>query len=320
MGAEELVNKMQTNQRINKSTVTNMLYAIWRKRFIYCLLLPATVLVIIFSYLPLGGLKMAFQDYNVFNPSASTFIGLENFKEIFRMKDGTAAIVTTLKISLLSTGICFPLTIIFALMLNEIRNTYFKKVIQTVSYLPHFLSWISIIGIVATLYSSEGIINDILAKIIGSSYERKNLMAVQGFFIPDVIILSTWKSIGWNSIVFLAAITGIDQSLYEAARVDGAGKFRQAWHITLPGIMPTIVIMFLWRVAALFGDDFELIYGLQNPFVNVETIGTVIYKNGIAGGNYQVSTAFGLMQGLVNVTFLIIANTFSKKITEVGIF
>lgn len=305
---------------VNENSVTNMLYAIWKKRFIYCLLMPATVLVIIFSYLPLAGLKMAFQDYNVFNPAASTFVGLKNFKEIFHMKDGISAIFTTLKISLLSTGICFPLTIIFALLLNEIKNTYFKRVIQTVSYLPHFLSWISIIGIVSTLYSSEGIINEMLANIIGETYEKKNLLALQGFFIPDVIILSTWKTIGWNSIVFLAAITGIDQSLYEAATLDGAGKFKQVWHVTIPGIMPTIVIMFLWRVAALFGDDFELIYGLQNPFVNVETIGTVIYKNGIAGGNYQVSTAFGLMQGLVNVTFLLIANTFSKKITEVGIF
>lgn len=314
------MNKIETHHRANQSKTKKLLLEIWKHRFIYCLILPATVLVFIFSYMPMTGLKMAFQNYNVYNPSASTWAGLQNFKEIFKMKDGVSSIFTTLKISLLSTGICFPLTIVFALMLNEIRNTYFKKVIQTVSYLPHFLSWISIIGIVATLYSTEGIINDMLAKILGSSYERTNLMAVQGFFIPDVIILSTWKTIGWNSIVFLAAITGIDQSLYEAAKLDGAGKFRQVWHITIPGILPTIVIMFLWRVAALFGDDFELIFGLQNAFVNVETIGTVIYKNGIAGGNYQVSTAFGLMQGLVNVTFLLIANTFSKKITEVGIF
>lgn len=314
------MNKTETNHTKIKTQAKRMLAEIWKHRFIYGLLLPATVLVFIFSYMPLGGLKMAFQNYNIYKPEASTWAGLENFKQIFKMKDGISSIFTTLKISLLSMGICFPLTIIFALLLNEIRNTYFKKVIQTVSYLPHFLSWISVIGIVSTLYSSDGIINDMLAKILGSAYERKNLLAIKGFFIPDVIILSTWKSIGWNSIVFLAAITGIDQALYEAARLDGAGKFRQIWHVTIPGILPTVVIMFLWRVAALFGDDFELIFGLQNAFVNVETIGTVIYKNGIAGGNYQVSTAFGLMQGLINVTFLLIANTLSKKVTEVGIF
>ena len=314
------MNEVKTYQKTDKGEVKKLLSIIWRKRFIYCLLLPATVLVIIFSYLPIGGLKMAFQEYNIYNPSASTWTGLENFKEILKMKDGISSIFTTLKISLLSMGICFPLTIVFALMLNEIRNAYFKKVIQTVSYLPHFLSWISVIGIVATLYSSNGIINDVLAAIIGSSYERKNLMALREFFIPDVIILSTWKTLGWNSIVFLAALTGIDQSLYEAAELDGAGKFKQVWHISIPGILPTIVIMFLWRVAALFGDDFELIFGLQNPFVNIETIGTVIYKNGIAGGNYQVSTAFGLMQGLVNITFLLIVNMLSKKVTEVGLF
>ena len=132
------MNEVKTYQKTDKGEVKKLLSIIWRKRFIYCLLLPATVLVIIFSYLPIGGLKMAFQEYNIYNPSASTWTGLENFKEILKMKDGISSIFTTLKISLLSMGICFPLTIVFALMLNEIRNAYFKKVIQTVSYLPHF--------------------------------------------------------------------------------------------------------------------------------------------------------------------------------------
>lgn len=291
-----------------------------KNKYIYIMLIPGIILTFIFSYMPMSGLKMAFQDYNIYDPSASTFSGLDNFKAIFELPDAMSAIGNTMLISLLSLVVCFPITIIFALMLNEIKNVYFKKVIQTVSYLPHFLSWISVIGIVATLYSQNGIINDLLSAVFGSGYKRTNLLAIQGFFIPDVIILTTWKTLGWNSIVFLAAVTGIDQSLYEAAMLDGAGKLKQIIHITIPGILPTIMIMLLWRIASLFGDNFELIYGLQNAFVNVEVIGTIIYKNGIAGGDYGIATAFGLMQGLVNFILLVAANWISKKGTDVGIF
>ena len=299
---------------------SNLFKQIKRYKFIYLLLLPATALVIIFNYLPMTGIKMAFQDYNIYDPAASEWIGLTNFKDIFTIQECIDGIVNTVKIGLLSIVICYPLTIAFALLINEIKNTYFKKVIQTVSYLPHFLSWISVIGIITTLYSQQGLINDFLVWITGGEFERTSLLALQKFFVPDVIILTLWKTIGWNSVIFLAAITGIDQGLYEAAMIDGASRFKRVWHITIPGIIPTIMIMLLWRIAALFGDNFELIYGLQNPFVNVEVIGTVIYKNGIAGGNYQMTTAFGLMQGLVNLAFLLGANAISKKATEVGIF
>ncbi len=291
-----------------------------RYKFIYLLLLPATFFVILFSYVPMTGIKMAFQDYNIYDPAASTWIGLENFKEIFRIKECINGIKNTFIIGILSLVICYPLTIIFALLLNEIRNSIFKKVVQTISYLPHFLSWISVIGIVTSIYSQYGLVNDVMVALTGGAHERVSFLALQDFFIPNVIILTLWKTIGWNSVIFLAAMTGIDQSLYEAAEIDGASKFSRVLHITIPGIMPTIMIMLLWRIAALFTDNFELIYGLQNSFVNVEVIGTIIYKNGIAGGNYQMTTAFGLMQGLVNFVFLIGANYLSKKGTDVGIF
>lgn len=310
------------NAQIQKKGLLNrtLIKQIMRYRFLYLLLLPSTVLVIIFSYLPMGGLRMAFQDYNIYSPELSTWIGFKNFKDIFTIKEFVDGIKNTVVISCLSLVICFPITIVFALLINEIKNTYFKKVVQTVSYLPHFLSWISVIGIVTSLYSEYGIINDLLVTLTGGAWERILFLAKQEFFIPDVIILETWKTIGWNSVVFLAAITGIDQGLYEAATIDGASKFKQVLHITLPSILPTIMIMLLWKVAVLFNDNFELVYGLQNAFVNVETIGTVIYKNGIAGGNYQLSTAFGLMQGLVNFAFLLAVNWLSKKTTDVGIF
>lgn len=298
----------------------NTLKTLNRQKLLFVLIAPAIILTIIFSYVPMVGIKMAFQDYNIYMPEASEWIGFKNFIDIFTIKEFTDGIKNTVIISLLNLLICFPAGIVFALLLNEIKNTVYKKVIQTVSYLPHFLSWISVIGIVTSLFSEYGIINDLLVTLTGGAHERTMYLAEQWFFIPNVIILSLWKGVGWGSIVFLAAITGIDQSLYEAAKVDGASRLRQVWSITIPGILPTIMIMLLWQLARLFGDNFELIYGLQNPFVNVEVIGTIVYKNGIAGGNYQMTTAFGLMQGIVNFAFLMVANYISKKGTDVGIF
>ena len=263
---------------------------------------------------------MAFQDYNIYNPAASVWCGFYNFKRIIEMPECLSAVANTMKINVLSLFICFPVTIIFALLVNELNNIYFKKTIQTLSYLPHFLSWISVIGLVTTLYSKGGMISNLLIALGGEKFEGVNLLAKGSFFIPNVTILTIWKTLGWNSIIFLAAITGVDQSLFEAATIDGASRFKQVVNIIIPSIMPTIMIMLLWRIAALFGDNFELIYGLQNPYVNVEVIGTYIYKNGIAGGDYQTTTAFGLMQGVINFVFLIIANTISKKTTDVGIF
>ncbi len=309
--------KTQTKSKFTESALWKQ---IMRYRFLYLLLLPSVVLVIIFQYGPMWGIKMAFQDYRPLNPSASEWVGLKHFINIFKMPETMTAIKNTMTISLLNLMISYPLSIIFALLLNELRNAAFKKVVQTVSYLPHFLSWISVIGIITSLYAEHGMINDLLVNITGGAWERESLLAKQGFFIPDVLILMVWKGLGWNSIVFLAAITGIDQGLYEAAMIDGASKFRRVLHITIPGILPTIMIMLLWKIAALFADNFELIYGLQNAYVDVEVIGTYVFKKGIQGGKYDIATAFGLMRGVINFTFLLVANWISKKTTDVGMF
>ena len=290
-----------------------------KNKFIYLLLAPAVILSLIFWYAPMGGLKMAFQDYNIYQPSMSEWVGLKNFKYILQNKETIMAIANTFTISLLNLAICFPAPIIFALMLNEVDNKYFKKVTQTLSYLPHFLSWISVIGIVSTLYAKTGIVNDIIVMLFGED-KRSLIMANQNFFVPNVIILNLWKGIGWSSIVYLAAISGVDSSLYEAARIDGAGRFRQTWSITIPTILPTVIIMLIWKCGTLFNDNFELIYGLQNPYIDFDVVQTVVYKRGIAGGDYQVSTAFGLFQGLVNIVILIIVNQIAKKATETSVF
>lgn len=302
-----------------KEKFNKALKRLYADKFLYLLLLPSVVLTIMFSYVPMWGVKMAFQDYNIFNPSASEWVGMANFIELFQTDGITKAIWNTLYMSLVSIAIGFPPSIVFALLLNEIRNPLFKRVTQTISYLPHFLSIISVIGIATALYSKYGPVNTIISAITGT--ESTTLwMAEQGFVVPNVLIIGIWCSLGWGSIVYLAAITGIDPTLYEAATVDGAGRFRQVIHITLPTILPTIVIMLLWRVGSMLSDNFELMYGLQNPYIDYEVISTLVYKEGIQAGNYSMSTALGLFQGVVNITTLVVINFFAKKLTGTGLF
>lgn len=311
--------KIATGNSGFKTKINRLLIEIKKNTFIYILLAPAVILSLVFLYAPMGGLKMAFQDYNIYQPDKSTWVWFKNFKYILQNKETIMAIANTFYVSILNLVICFPAPIIFALLLNEIDNKHFKKVTQTLSYLPHFLSWISVIGIITTLYSKAGIVNDIIALFFGED-KRSLILANQNFFVPNVLILNLWKGIGWGSIVYLAAISGVDSSLYEAARIDGAGRFRQTWSVTIPSILPTVIIMLIWRCGTLFNDNFELIYGLQNAYIDFEVVQTIVYKRGIAGGDYQVSTAFGLFQGLVNIIILIIVNQIAKKVSETSVF
>ncbi len=290
---------------------------LYKYRFLYFLLLPAIVLTLIFHYLPYWGLRIAFQNYNIFKPETSTWCGFDNFIKVFQTEGLIKSIGNTLYISLLSLIICFPANIIFALLLNEITNSTFKKIIQTTSYLPHFLSWISVIGIVTSLYASTGIINDI-REFFG--LPRIMLMAEQGLFVPNIIILTLWKGVGWGSIIYLAAIAGVPGDLYEAAELDGANRLQQAIHITLPSIMPTVVIMLIWRLGSLFGDNFELVYGLKNAYIDFDVISTIIFERGIQGGEYALTTAFGLANSVVALILILLSNAFAKKVTDVGIF
>jgi len=315
----KLNKKIATGNSSFKTKINRLLIEIKKNTFIYILLAPAVILSLVFLYAPMGGLKMAFQDYNIYQPDKSTWVWFKNFKYILQNKETIMAIANTFYVSILNLVICFPAPIIFALLLNEIDNKHFKKVTQTLSYLPHFLSWISVIGIITTLYSKAGIVNDIIALFFGED-KRSLILANQNFFVPNVLILNLWKGIGWGSIVYLAAISGVDSSLYEAARIDGAGRFRQTWSVTIPSILPTVIIMLIWRCGTLFNDNFELIYGLQNAYIDFEVVQTIVYKRGIAGGDYQVSTAFGLFQGLVNIIILIIVNQIAKKVSETSVF
>lgn len=286
---------------------------------LYIFLIPAIVLVFIFSYCPLPGLLMSFMDYDMFKGFHSDWVGFDNIIKIFTMPELSKAILNTLWLSFLGIVIGFPLPIIFALMLNELNDGKFKRFTQTVSYLPHFLSTIAVIGIVVSLFSEYGIVNDIRVWLFGEDTTRELFLTKQGMFVPNIMFWSNWKGLGWSSIIYLAAISGIDASLYEAAIVDGAGKFRQCWYITLPSISTTVIMLLILRIGSLFNSDFDLIYGLQNIYIDYEVISTVIYKRGITGGDYSISTAFGFVQGTVSLVLVLATNYISKRVDDVSL-
>lgn len=288
--------------------------------FLYILLLPAMILTFVFAYLPMPGVIISFMEYDIFKGFSSPWIGWANFKELFSLPLFTKATFNTVYLSVLNMVIIFPAPIIFALLLNEIKCSPFKRIVQTVSYLPHFLSWIAVIGMAHSVYSTYGIINDLRVALLGEGADRIRFLADQEFLVPNIIILSLWKGIGWSSIIYLAAISGIDSQLYEAAQVDGANRFQQCIHITIPSILPTAVMLFLLQIGNIFKDNFDLIYGLQNAYIDFETISTIVYKQGIQSGNYSMSTAIGLFQGGIGFVLVVIANWLSKKVNDVALW
>lgn len=299
---------------------------IWAKikryKFLYILLLPALVYTILFAYIPMAGLVMAFQEYDIIGGiTASPFVGFDNFIKVFSTPKMLHAIKNTLIYSSVSLFLGTPFPIILALLLNEINAKYFKKVTQTISYLPHFLSWISVVGMFYTFFATYGTYNDILASIIGG-YERTNILMDSKYFLPVIFWSGIWKSIGWNSIIYLAAIAGVDQSMYEAAKVDGCGKFKQVFYITLPSIMPTIIILFIMATGSLVTSNFEQVYGFQNLYTqeDTEVINTLIYRMGIQNGQYSLSTAFGFAQSLVSFMIVFTSNMIVKKLSGTGIW
>ena len=288
---------------------------------LYIMIAPAAILIFYFAYVPMPGLIMSFMEYDLFDGFlGSAWVGFKHFKELFTLPLFTKSISNTILLSFLNMIIVTPAPVIFALLLNEIKCGPFKRVVQSISYLPHFISWIAVIGMASAVFSTYGIINDLRVAILGENAERIRFLAKQNFLIPNVLLLSLWKSVGWSSIIYLAAISGIDSQLYEAAEVDGANKFKQCIHVTIPSILPTFVMLFVLHIGNVFRDNFDLIYGLQNAYVDFETISTLVFKQGIQAGNYSMSTAIGLFQGGVGFLLVIIANRLSRKINDVALW
>lgn len=291
---------------------------IYRDRSLYLMLLPAAAILLFFSYGPMPGLVMAFQDFSIFRGFLdSEWVGLENFIAIFSQTKFVTAILNTILVSLLSLLITFPAPIILALLINEIKNKFFKRFVQTTSYLPHFLSWISVVGLVQLLFAKDGLVNDF--RIWLGAEERIMFLAQQGSFIWFIVGTTLWKEVGWGTIIHLANLTSISPQLYEAAEIDGAGYFHKLRYITLPHMLPTVIILLIFQLGKLFQSNFDLIYGLQNPFIDFEVISTIIYQTGIKSGNYSMSTAIGFVEGLIALMLVLGANKLSKKVSGSGL-
>lgn len=279
--------------------------------------------MLIFCYYPIYGIVVAFKDYNFgLGIMGSPWAGLKYFKELFGDPDIPRIIVNTFRISFLKLLFGFPAPIIFAVLLNELRGMkMYKKFVQTATYLPHFISWAFIAGYLSTLLTDNGAINSLLMSL-GLTSQPIQFLAQKGTFIGVVVASDVWKSFGFSSIIYLAAITSVDVQLYEAATIDGASRFQQVWHITLPSIKPTIMILLIMSISGLMGSNFEQMYLMKNSLVNdvAEVLSTYTYTMGMIKGRFSYSTAADLFQSFVSVTLLLTANFASKKLTDESFF
>lgn len=298
----------------------HLLVRIWNCRWLYVMLLPVLLYYIIFKYVPMYGITMAFKDYNVFKGVfESPWCGFDVFQKIFDNKNFWLVVRNTLSLNLLTLAVSFPLTIVVSLMLNEIMSAKFKKVTQSILYLPHFVSWVVVAGIATNLFSQQGgTVNHILNMLGASSIP---FLSDEGWWIFTYVICNVWKEIGWGTIIYLAALTGVDESLYEAAYLDGATKFQRLIYITLPSIKSVIVTMLILQISKMMtiGLDAPLLLD-NNKVINVaEVISTYTYRLGIESAKYSESTAIGLFQSVINIIILFAADKFAKAIGEEGI-
>lgn len=301
-------------------------FGVYMKRYwqLYALLLLPLLYLFIFKYVPMVYIQIAFKKYSIVEsvwklPLAANH-GFEYFIKAFKSKDFLLALRNTIGLNLLDLVVGFPAPIIFALILNELCFKRFKRVVQTIAYMPHFLSWVIIYGLALQLFApATGFVNLILNNL---GFESIPFLNESGNWVKTYVGLGVWQSFGWNSIVYLAAMAGISPELYEAASVDGAGRFKKMWHITLPGIKSTIVVLLVMNLGNILGSNFDRPFALRNNLVMdvAEVISTYVYKNGIKGLQFSLTTAVGLFQSVVGVFFLLAANWIARKLGERGIW
>lgn len=284
------------------------------------MLLPVIAYYIIFHYAPMYGAIIAFKDYSFMKGIlGSPWVGLDQFRRMFSSYSFFEVFRNTLLISLYKLITGFPAPIVFAILLNELRCARFKKVVQTISYLPHFLSWVILGGMFMQLLSLSGPVNIMLGKLgITPIY----FLGDTSYFRGVLVVTSLWKSVGWGSIIYLAALTGIDPQLYEAARMDGAGKLKQILHVTLPSLVPVITIMFIFSVGSIINDDFDQIFNLYNEAVYSvgDVISTYNYRVGLINNEYSYSTAVGLFKNVIAIALIVTTNFAAKKYNDYGIW
>ncbi len=292
---------------------------------LYLFLIPAVVITFLFAYLPMFSNVIAFMDYDMGNGwlgLASPFVGFKWFIQIFRDKSFFELVWRTLYYSVAILVLTVPGPFILAMLINELSNRMFKRTVQTISYLPHFISWVTIASLIYIFLSTDtsGVLNN-LRQILGAK-NRIIFMKYPNNFPIVLSLSSVYKEIGWGSIIYLAAIAALDAELYEAAAIDGAGRWRQFVHVTFPGVLPTTVILIIFALSGILGSNFDQVYNLQNPVIvmDTNTINIYTYRTGVVGGRYSVATAVGLFQGAVNCVMLLAANWVSKRLTDYGLF
>lgn len=289
-------------------------------RLLYWLMFPTILYVVIFNYIPMSGLLMAFEKYSITRGLfGSKWIWFDNFTKFFKSLFFVRTMRNTLVLSLLDLLVAFPAPIILALMLNEVRRPRYKKLVQTCSYMPHFISMIVVVGIVNEFTSADGVIASIVRSMGGMP---RSYISMPQYFRSIFIVSNVWQTIGFNSIIYLAALSGVNEELYEAAKIDGAGRIRQLIHVTLPGIMSTVIIMLIMRCGQIMNVNFEKVLLMYSPstYETADVVMTYIYRMGVVEQNFGYSTAVGLFNSLLGFALILGANSFSRKVTEVSIF
>jgi len=287
---------------------------------LYIMVLPLVVFYILFHYKPMYGVIIAFKDYSTrLGIMGSKWVGFKHFTDFFTGPYFTRIFFNTFYISICTLLFSFPMPIILALLINELRSRRYSRVVQTVSYLPHFISLVVICSLIKEFTSSRGVITNMLG-VFG--FPKINMLNEPNLFVPVYVISDIWTGMGWGSIIYLAALTAIDPELYEAAKIDGAGRFRQVLHISLPSILPTIIIMLLLRLGGLMNVGYEKIILLQNPVIysTSDVISSFVYRRGIIDRSYSFSAAVGLFNSVINCVLLFTSNRVSNMLSETSLW
>ncbi|BCW60070.1 putative aldouronate transport system permease protein [Paenarthrobacter nicotinovorans] len=290
-------------------------------KWLYLLLLPGVLYFAIFRYGPMYGVSIAFKDYVPFlGVNGSPWVGFTNFTDFFANPDFPRLLGNTLILAFLNLGIAFPLTIILALLLNEVRLSVLKRTVQTLVYIPHFLSWTIVASLSFLLFALD--IGPLFQFVNGLFGTNVDILSDPNWFRPLIVLQEIWKNTGWGTIIFLAALATVDQDQYEAAIIDGAGRFRRVWHITLPGIRSTIIVMLILAIGQMLNTGFEQIYLMTNALNRsvADVFDTYVYFVGITQGAYSYSTAVGLFKSLVGIVLIFGTNWLSKRFNQSGLF
>ncbi|HET0718209.1 TPA: sugar ABC transporter permease [Streptococcus pneumoniae] len=308
------------NQEIlKKSKIQLTVEHIQKYWILYLMMIPATVLLILFTYGPMYGIIMAFQDFTVFKGyTGSPFVGLKHFQRLFSDPLFYRLFKNTFMVGVLDFLFSFPAPLIFALILNEVRKVKFKSVVQSISYLPHFIPLVVMVGIIFELFGSYGIINSLLSSL---GMEPISFFTKSEWFLPLYIGSGVWKTIGWGSIIYMGALTNIDSTLYEAADMDGANRWHKMWHVTLPSLRPTVVTLFILNAGGIMQVGFEKVFLMSSPatYEVSDVLSTYVYRQGILNSDFSYSAAVGLFNNIVALLFVLLANKIAKKLGEEGI-